>query len=169
LDWLNSNLLFTLQVKQDGAEMGEFVVKQLPYDLSSQAGLALIGKYLKRINLNALVDPAFLMRAGIANSDILKSYLGLLFLGKNDFVAIEAQRTNAFFARVLHLRAVPSSPTLRPRLDAHASDWFDLVERINAAVLSVKLAGKPIDFGLLPCGYLPLHVDTFAMDNSGTA
>jgi len=35
--------------------MSEFVVKQLPYDLSSQAGLALIGKYLKRINLNALV------------------------------------------------------------------------------------------------------------------
>jgi hypothetical protein len=50
--------------------------------------LALIGKYLKRINLNALVDPAFLMRAGIANSDILKSYLALLCLGKNDFDAM---------------------------------------------------------------------------------
>jgi hypothetical protein len=131
--------------------------------------LALIGKYLKRINLNALVDPAFLVRAGIANSDILKSYPGLLCLGKNDFDAIEAQRTDAFFARALHLRAVPSSPTLRQRLDAHASDWFELAERINAAVLSVKIAGKPIAFGLLPCGYLALDVDTFAMDNSGTA
>jgi hypothetical protein len=30
-------------------------------------------------------------------------------------------------------------------------------------------SGKPIDFGLLPCGYLPLEVDTFAMDNSGIA
>jgi hypothetical protein len=137
--------------------------------LSSQAGLALIGKYLKRVNLNALVDPAFSVRAGIANSDILKSYLGLLCLGKNDFDAIEAQRTDAFFARALHLRAVPSSPTLRQRLDAHASNWFELAERINAAVLSVKIAGKPIDFGVLPCGYLPLDVDTFAMDNSGTA
>jgi hypothetical protein len=36
-------------------------------------------------------------------------------------------------------------------------------------VLSVKIASKPIDFGLLPCGYLPLDVDTFAIDNSGTA
>ena len=149
--------------------MSEFLVKQLTYDLSGQAGLALIGKYLKRINLNALVDPAFAVRAGIANSDILKSYLGLLCLGKNDFDAIEAQRTDAFFTRALHLRAVPSSPTLRQRLDTHASDWFELTERINAAVLSVKIAGKPIDFGLLPCGYLPLDVDTFAMDNSGTA
>jgi hypothetical protein len=63
--------------------------------LSNQAGLALIGKYLKRINLNALVDPAFLVRAGIANSDILKSYLSLLCLGKNDFDAIEAHREPA--------------------------------------------------------------------------
>ena len=149
--------------------MSEFLVKQLTYDLSSQAGLALIGKYLKRINLNALVDPAFAVRAGIANSDILKSYLGLLCLGKNDFDAIEAQRTDAFFTRALHLRTVPSSPTLRQRFDTHASDWFELAERINAAVLSVKIAGKPINFGLLPCGYLPLDVDTFAMDNSGTA
>lgn len=37
--------------------MTDFILKQLPYDLSGQAGLALIGKYLKlkRINFNALV------------------------------------------------------------------------------------------------------------------
>ena len=69
--------------------MADFILKQLPYDLSNQAGLALIGKYLKRINLNALVDPRFPVRSGIANSDVLKSYLGLLCLGKNDFDAID--------------------------------------------------------------------------------
>ncbi|MEN5182180.1 hypothetical protein ABE501_20765 [Comamonas testosteroni] len=70
-------------------------IKQLPYDLSGQAGLALIGKYLKRINLNALVDPAFPVQGklgGIANSDILKSYL---CLGKNDFEATECQRLDS--------------------------------------------------------------------------
>ena len=149
--------------------MTDFVIKQLPYDLSNQAGLALIGKYLKRININALIDPAFPVRSGIANSDILKSYLGLLCLGKNDFDAIEGQRKDTFFARALHLRAVPSSPTLRQRLDTHAPDWFDLAERINAAVLGMRIAGKPVDFGALPCRYVPLDLDTFAMDNSGTA
>ena len=149
--------------------MTDFVIKQLPYDLSNQAGLALIGKYLKRLNFNALVDPVFPVRSGIANSDILKSYLGLLCLGKNDFDAIEGQRNDAFFTRALDLRAVPSSPTLRQRMDAHASSWFDVVERINAAVLGFKIKGKPIAFGRLPCGYMPLDVDTFAMDNSGTA
>ena len=68
--------------------MTDFILKQLPYDLSHQAGLALIGKYLKRINFNGLVDPSFSVRSGIANSDILKSYLGLLCLGKNDFDAM---------------------------------------------------------------------------------
>lgn len=159
-------MTFTHQVK---AHMTDFVIKQLPYDLSNQAGLALIGKYLKRININALVDPAFSVRSGIANSDILKSYLGLLCLGKNDFDAIEGQRKDAFFARALGLRAVPSSPTLRQRMDTHAASWFDLADSINAAILGMKIDGKPVDFGALPCGYMPLDVDTFAMDNSGTA
>ncbi len=152
--------------------MTDFILKQLPYDLSGQAGLALIGKYLKRINFNALVDPAYPVQSkfgGIANSDILKSYLGLLCLGKNDFDAIEGQRKDRFFARALGLRAVPSSPTLRQRLDTHACAWFDLVDGINAAVLTMKIEGQPIDFGVLPCGYVPLDVDTFAMDNSGSA
>jgi hypothetical protein len=35
-------------------------------------------------------------------------------------------------------------------------------------VLGLKIAGKPIDFGVLPCGYMPLDVDTFAFANSGT-
>ena len=87
--------------------MTDFVIKQLPYDLSHQAGLALIGKYLKRINLNALVDPAFPVRSGVANSDIFKSYLGLLCLGKNDFDAIEGQRKDAFFTRALCHRLPP--------------------------------------------------------------
>lgn len=119
----------------------------MPCDLSGQAGLALIGKYLQRINLNSLVDPTFPVR-----SDILKSYLGLLCMGKNDFDAIEGQRKDAFFTRALGLRATPSSATLRQRLDTHASSWFDLAERINAAVLGLKMAGKRIDFGALPCG-----------------
>jgi len=149
--------------------MPDFIIKQLPYDLSQHAGLALIGKYLKRINLNAMVDPVCPVRSGIANSDILKSYLGLLCLGKNDFDAIEGQRKDSFFVRALGLRAVPSSPTLRQRLDTHAASWFELVDAINAAVLSLKIAGQPIDFGALPCGYVPLDIDTFAMDQSGTS
>ena len=61
-------MLFTLKVSNI---MTEFIIKKLPYDLSSHAGLAFVGKYLKRTNLNALVDPAFPVRSGVANSEIL--------------------------------------------------------------------------------------------------
>ena len=148
--------------------MTDFIIKKLPYDLSSHAGLAMIGKYLKRINIDSLIDPAFSVRSGVANSAILKSYLALLCLGKNDFDAIENFRGNAFFMRALGLTSVPSSPTLRQRLDTHAASWFDLAARLNLKVLASTVNGKPIDFGALACGYSPVDLDTFAMDNSST-
>ncbi len=83
--------------------MAKFIIKQLPHDLSFHARLALIGKYLKRININSLIDPAFAVRSGVASSTILKSYLDLLCLGKNDFDAIENFRDNAFFMHALGL------------------------------------------------------------------
>ena len=148
--------------------MTDFIIKKLPYDLSSHAGLALIGKYLKRININSLIDPAFPVRSGVANSAILKSYLGLLCLGKNDFDAIENFRDNAFFMRALGLSCVPSSPTLRQRLDTHAASWFDLAAQLNHKLLASTVNGLSVDFGALACGYTPVDLDTFAMDNSAT-
>jgi hypothetical protein len=55
----------------------DFIIKQLPYDLSNQASLALIGKYLKRINISSLVDPAFLAwaRCAYASQRTAKAYL----------------------------------------------------------------------------------------------
>ena len=59
--------------------MNDFLTIKLPYDLSSHAGPAFVSKYLKRINLKALVDPVFPFRSGVANSDIFKSHLVLQF------------------------------------------------------------------------------------------
>lgn len=97
--------------------MTEFLIKKLPYDLSSHAGLAFVGKYLKRVNANAVIDPRFPVRSGVSNSEILKSYLALLCMGKSDFDAIESFREHGFFKRALGLSAVPSSPTLRQRME----------------------------------------------------
>jgi len=148
--------------------MTDFVIKKLPYDLSSHAGLAFIGKYLKRVNVNALIDPKFPVRSGVANSEILKSYLALLCMGKSDFDAIESFRDNAFFKRALGLAAAPSSPTLRQRMDTHAGSWFELAPQMNQLLLGSRINGQPIDFGTLECGYTPVDLDTFAMDNGGT-
>ncbi len=149
--------------------MTDFIIKKLPYDLTSNAGLALVGQYFKRLGINQRIDPRFAISGkGIANSDVLKSYLGLLVQGKNDFDAIEAFRADAFFSRALGIGCVPSSPTLRQRMDTHAPDWFELAGELNFALLSAKVGGAAVNFGALPCGYMPVDWDTFVMDNSGT-
>ena len=128
----------------------------------------MIGQYFKSVNLSAWVDPAFSVRSGVASSCILKSYLALLCLGKNDCDAIENFRGNACFQRALGVRAVSSNPTLRQRMDTHAASWFDPASDLNHKLLRSQVNGGAIDFGSLDCGYTPVDLDTFAMDNSLT-
>jgi len=146
--------------------MTDFIIKKLPYDLTFNAGLALVGQYMKRLGISAGVDRKFPVGVGgIANSDILKSYLGLLVQGKNNFDAVEEFRGDEFFTRTLDVGTVPSSLTLRQRMDAHAPSWFELASEFN---LTAKYATGPVDFGPLPCGYMAVDWDTFVMSNSGT-
>ena len=141
-------------------------VKQLDYDLTPTAGLALVGHFLKTLApVLADVDAASPVRTGVASSDIVRSYLGLLVQGKSDFDAIENLRGDRFFKQALGIGLLPSSPTLRQRMDAHAAllagQVMPMIERV--------LTRHAPDYGVLPCGWLPLDIDTFAMDNSGTS
>jgi len=149
--------------------MTDFIIKKLPYELTSNAGLALVGQYMNRLGINKRIDGKFPVGVGgIFNSDILKSYLGLLVQGKNDFDAIEEFRGDDFFTRALDVATVPSSSTLRQRMDTHAASWFELASEFNLALLSANYATGPVDFGALPCGYMAVDWDTFVMNNSGT-
>lgn len=159
-------MVFTQKVSSN---MTDFIIKKLPYDLTSNAGLALVGQYMNRLAINKRIDGKFPVGVGgISNSDILKSYLGLLVQGKNDFDAVEEFRGDDFFTRALDVATVPSSSTLRQRMDTHAPSWFELAAEFNLALLSAKYATGPIDFGALPCGYMAVDWDTFVMNNSGT-
>ena len=88
--------------------MTDFIIKKLPYDLTSNAGLVLVGQYTKRLGISALVDHKFPVAVGgIPIRDIVKSLLGLLVQGKNDFDAIEEFCADAFFTRVLDVNTAP--------------------------------------------------------------
>jgi hypothetical protein len=97
--------------------------------------------------------------------DIVRSYMGLLVQGKSDFDAIENFRGDKFYKQALGIELLPSSPTLRQRMDAMAAELFEYVPQLNEALL----AGAKPDVGVLPCGWLALDIDTFAMDNGGTS
>ena len=59
------------------------------------------------------IDAALPVRGGVATSDILRSYIGLLAQGKSDFDAIENFRGDAFFKQSMGIKLLASSPTLR--------------------------------------------------------
>jgi len=145
--------------------MRQLIVKQLGYDLTPVAGLALVGHHLDRLApVLKRLDQAMPVRCGVANSDILRAYLGLLVQGKSDFDAVENYRGDAFFKTSLGIGLLASSPTLRQRLDARAAEMFDYV----APMIETLLARERPDYGVLACGWLPVDVDTFAMDNGQT-
>ena len=50
-------------------------------------------------------------------------------------------------------------------MDTRADELFDFL----ATLIEKLLDSTRVDYGVLPCGWLPLDVDTFAMDNGGTA
>ncbi|MFN5350395.1 MAG: IS1380 family transposase [Polaromonas sp.] len=146
--------------------MRKIEVRQLSYDLTPVAGLALVGNVLQSLAPEFKhLDATLPIRNGVVNSDIVRSYLGLLTQGKSDFDAIEGYRGDTFFKQSLGIGLLPSSPTLRQRMDARASELFEHIPALNERLLRSQ---RP-DYGVLPCGWLPLDVDTFAMDNSGTA
>ncbi len=145
--------------------MRRIEVKQLGYDLTPVGGLALVGHYLKALAPQwSRLDGALPVRGGVSNSDVLRSYLGLLVQGKSDFDAVENYRGDKFFKEALGIGLLPSSPTLRQRLDAQASAMFEHVP----GMIERLLGSQRPDYGVLACGWLPLDVDTFAMDNGGT-
>jgi len=146
--------------------MRQFIVKHLEYDLTPVAGLALVGHHLQRlVPVFEQIDHALPVKTGVANSDIVRSYVGLLVQGKSDFDAIENFRGDAFFKQALGIKLLPSSPTLRQRMDARASELFEF----TSALIETLLGTARPDYGVLPCGWLPLDIDTFAMDNGDTA
>ena len=139
--------------------MRQLIVTQLDYDLTPVAGLALVGHYLKALQpVLARLDAALSVKSGVVNSDIVRSYVGLLVQGKSDFDAIENFRGDAFYKQALGIGLLPSSPTLRQRMDARAPEMFDFA----APMIETLLASQRPDYGVLPCGWLPLDVDTFA-------
>lgn len=145
--------------------MRQFIVKQLDYDLTPVAGLSLVGHHLQRLApVFKNIDAACPAPGGVATSDVMRSYVGLLVQGKSDFDAIENFRGDQFFKESLGIKQLPSSPTLRHRMDARAAELFD---HLPALIETLLRAAKP-DYGVLPCGWLPLDMDTFAMDNGGT-
>lgn len=133
----------------DNPVMFRIEVKQLDYDLTPVGALALVGHYLKALGPQGrAIDGALPVRSGVSNSDVLRSYVGMLVQGKSDFDAVENYRADKFFQESLGIGLLPSSPTLQQRLDALAGEVFEHLPGMIERLLSSQ---RP-DYGVLPCG-----------------
>jgi hypothetical protein len=109
----------------------------------------------------------------ISHGDVMTSYLGLLVQGKNDFDHIEPFRNDRFFKLALDLKKVPSSPTLRQRLDmaGTSKEWKRILLEESARLLKrVKAPLTPVSVKTNSDlkEYLPLDIDVSPFDNSNT-
>ena len=100
--------------------MKQFIIAQSKKEFyTSHSGLALVGLCLNKLcSLPAKAIDAFPRKVGgIGLDDILRSYVGLLTMGKSDFEAITDCRDDDHFSQSLGVARVPSAETLRQRLD----------------------------------------------------
>ncbi len=145
--------------------MRRFIIERSEEDLTSHSGLALTGMAVNRYtDLAQSLKREVPLRHGIEHADVLRSYLGLLCLGKNDFEAVSNVREDEFFAAALGVGTVPSTETLRQRMDERAEEFLPLVSEASVAFLeNAQVQCTPLD-----TGHVPLDADVTPFDNSKT-
>lgn len=132
--------------------------------LSPHGGLALVGHCLQQHTTLNKTSRSIVKRHGIANIDLIRTYLGLICLGKSDFEAVEQARHDPFFKAAMGIKQSVSSARLRQRFDEDALSLIPLLEA--ASVEFMKSVKVPIS--ALKTGHVPLDMDVFPMDNSNT-
>jgi len=144
-----------------------FQIVQGNEQLSSHSGLALVGAILDRSRIRERLDTVMLPDhpfPRINHGEVATAMIGLICLGKPDFDAIEAFRNDPFFLQSLELNLVPSSPTLRQRLDSAHGAFNDIILNESARVVG-RLAPA-----ITPChgDLVAVDIDVSPFDNSKT-
>ncbi|MCL6446075.1 MAG: transposase [Alicyclobacillus sp.] len=152
-----------------------FIIEQSDETITTHSGLSLVGLLLNKTTLGTRLNKTVIDGMGnpdISNRNVAYSYLGLLCQGKSDFDHIEPFRDDEFFRAALQINAVPSSPTLRQRLDmaAQKSGWETIILEESANLLrNLQVPITPVYLGQnKDRPYIPLDIDVSPFDNSGT-
>lgn len=147
--------------------MKRFIIEQSDKEFyTSNSGLALVGHCINDLcSLPLRAKKSFpVSSGGIGTDDILRSYLGLLSIGQSDFEAVTNRREDDYFRQALGIGRVPSTETLRQRLDEVAPALLPIADACSVEFLKkARVAITPLE-----TGHIPLDCDVFGMDNSKT-
>jgi len=136
--------------------MRRFIIEQSQEEFYSvHSGLALVGLCLNKFtSLEKQLNKVLGKCRGISHSDVLKSYVELLCLGKSDYEAITDRIQDDYFKEALGIKRVPSAETLRQRMDAYAESSRQVIE--TCAVEMVRKSKAPVS---------PLKTQHIPLDN----
>lgn len=146
----------------------KFIIQAGREALESNGGLLLAGKIFAGLDMDRRMNAVTIdgvLEPKITNGDVVRSYFGLLVLGRTAYEDIELYRANGFFRRAMGIRRVPSAETLRQRMDGAAGRFDFAIKEANAVLLrGAALTPVKTERG----AYLPLDVDVSPFDNSKT-
>ncbi len=147
--------------------MKRFAIEQSNKEFyTSNSGLVLVGHCINELcPLPVKAGKSFpVSSGGIGMDDIVRSYVGLLSIGQSDFEAVTNRREDDFFRQALGIGRIPSTETLRQRLDEAAPDLLGLADACSVEFLKrARVTITPLE-----TGHVPLDCDVFGMDNSKT-
>jgi len=159
--------------------MVKFLIEETDEKIFDQSGLPLIDQLLNQTQLDARLNA--IPVKGIkgpclaSQSDVARSYVGLLCQGKSDFEDIEDFRDRPEFSLSLNIGHVPSSSRLRQRLElaAQTKKWETVIKEESAAL--IRQHSHLLTPILLDNGdgqgyraYMPIDIDVSPYDNSDT-
>jgi len=138
-------------------------------NITTYGGNLLVGELLNKTTLGKQLDNLAVKGSdGIKNSDVIFSYIGTLVQGQPAFEAIEQFRDDDYFAESMGNATIPSSPTLRQRVDALGEEAK--AETITTILNENCMLLQKQRVQITPCfeNYVPLDVDVTPFDNSDT-
>ena len=116
-------------------------------DLTPSGGLPLVGYLLDKGSLKKRMDISRISgvpNPAISHRDVIFSYIGLLCQGKNDFGHMENERGDIVFSNAMGIDQIPSSPTMRQRLDkaVGTAGWEDILLQESARLIKTVKARR---------------------------
>jgi hypothetical protein len=147
--------------------MKRFILEQSNDEFyTSHSGLALVGACINHYSdLGRTLGQVGKGSDHITEIDIIRSYLGLLCLGKSDYQAITAKRDDEYFKQALGIGRIASAERLRQRLDEAGAALIPVI--VKGARTMLKRLKVPISG--YEKGPVPLDIDVFPQDNSNTS
>jgi hypothetical protein len=145
--------------------MRNFNIEQSTTEIyTPSAGLALGGLCLNKHTDLGKSLRTIPKRHGIANMDLVRTYMGQMLTGKSDFEVVDLSRNDPFFKEAMGIKQSPSASRLRQRFDEDAKALIPLMDEANIEFL------KSVDAPVSPLwtGHIPLDMDVFPQDNGKT-